>query len=175
MVKKIVGVLKIVWDHFGTFRNYKTNKFMYIDFITFIIVPGVVSVFFVWASIIPTGEAINPIVSALAIFAALEFNLLLLVYDISEKTKLDNSSGPKYKQLKAQLLEEIFINISFSILISFLTVLLFVCLLLTKSGIVQDGIAFFAYWFGLIFVLTQLMVLYRIYVFISHEIKPKKQ
>ena len=122
----------------------------------------------------------NALTTSFSIFSALLFNLLLLVYDISEKdSNLSNKNLPdlvaqKRQNSRRKLLQEVYINVSFSILIATVAVvlLLFYFLLDTigNSSIVctfTKVVAFGVYYLAIQFLLTLFMVLKRIYRLLS--------
>jgi hypothetical protein len=110
-------------------------------------------------------EIINALLSSLSVFAALLFNLLLLVYSIVQK---NDAAG--LEQIRAKFLRAIYANISFSILLTVLTIAL---LLITFIGIDVPGfkqiLTFIVYSLTVAFLLTLLMILRRVHSLLFGE------
>ena len=71
----------IVLDHVGTWRDYSTEKYRPSDFLLFLGVPVAIAgvLVYFYGNLRP--NLITIVATSLSIFAALLFNLLLLVYD----------------------------------------------------------------------------------------------
>lgn len=167
MISKI-NVTNIFKDHISTLKDYHTGKYLKSDFILFFAVPLVVAILvFIFLGEI-SDTAVVVLATSLSIFAALLFNLLLLVYDsIRKEEKQSIEDKPRLL-----LLKQIFYNISFGILISVLTIIL---LILFSQNlyfcILQKIISFLAYYLITLFILTLLMILKRTHILISGEFK----
>ena len=82
-----ISLVNIIKYHISTLRNNKTRKISYLDITLFFILPFAISDFIVYAGISLNDALVNALITSLSIFSALLFNLLLLVYDISEKNQ----------------------------------------------------------------------------------------
>jgi hypothetical protein len=178
-----ISVLKIIKDHILTLKNNQTKKISYLDIILFFIVPLIVSGIMVYLGIFLNDSLVNALITSFSIFSALLFNLLLLVYDISEKdakstNSQTNSSAPKKNNIRQTVIKEIYINVSFSILVSLTTVVILITYFLKPSNCivwivnicsVQWLLALVIYYCVILFILTLLMILKRIYKLLAQE------
>lgn len=158
----------IIIDHLKTLTNNRTGKPMKTDFFLFFGIPIVVAfVFLCLLRIELDGNSVGILTTSLSIFAALLFNLLLLVYDVVRKEE----NNP----LRHEALKQIFANISFSIFVSIVAVFLLMIDFLFDSFFekwyfaIGVGVDFVIYWFISLFTLTLLMILKRIHILLSKE------
>jgi len=166
-----VNIVKIVKHHISTLKNYRTNKYSVGDFILFFGIPLFIAVIFVYFNISLTHNLTSLLITSLSIFAALLFNLLLLIYDIVQKTKNRNT-------LKIRFLKEVYSNISFCILIAILAVviLIFISIFNNRNDLFIYRIFnlifnFMAYYLITLFLLTLFMILKRIHVLLYKEVE----
>ncbi len=168
-----INVLSIIKDHILTLKNYRTGNVHYPDIILFFLIPFLISIVLVSFQILLNDGIANILITSFSIFAALLFNLLLLVYDIAGKS--NSLSANKESRIS---LQEIYINISFCILISVVSIVILIssffkikyCLFLGFNICsLQWVISFAAYYFSILFVLTLLMILKRIYILLANE------
>ena len=159
---------QIITDHFDTFTNHRTGKPMKTDYLVFFGIPLVVAIILVIVCKIKLDHnAGNILITSLSIFAALLFNLLLLVYDIVHK---ENNNSTIQEALK-----QIFANISFSIFISIITIFLLLVdfffddVFTSCIYFIASSFDFVIYWFIALFTLTLLMILKRIHSLLSNE------
>ncbi|NMC60463.1 MAG: hypothetical protein GYA51_13930 [Candidatus Methanofastidiosa archaeon] len=158
------------------------------DYIIFLGIPLVISIIFVCNNILLTKDAINTLVTSLSIFAALLFNLLLLVYDFGRKIPNEPvySKGVKetgkveidLKKKRIDFINEVYCNISFAILVSLISVGFLIVLTLTLDvGTLIDSIEIpykaimsgIIYFLMFVFILTMLMILKRTHNYLSTE------
>lgn len=123
---------------------------------------------------------VNALITSFSIFSALLFNLLLLVYNISEK-KVDlpqtNDQVENKRRAKSrELLQEIYINVSFSILVSITTIAALLTYFLKVSNCkilsidvcsLQWLLSFVIYYLVIQFILDLFMILKRIYILLA--------
>ena len=158
----------IILDHISTLKNYRTQKTSFGDIFTFFILPLIIGVFLLFFIKIEISDGvINILITSLSIFAALLFNLLLLVYEIV------NGNGNKTK-IKSKALKEIYSNISFSIFSSILAVILLLLYSIIYTYVNGKQIFiwiinFLIYYLTITFLLTLFMILKRIHVLLSKE------
>jgi hypothetical protein len=166
-----INISQILKDHFKTLRNQETNRISGGDIFTFIALPIIVSLIILYViGFILDKDASSILITSLSVFSALLFNLLLLIYDIVKRE--ERVSNTKDSPLTAKLLREIYSNISFSILISVICVsVLLITLLNIKAIWFNQIISFFVYYLVIQFLLTIFMVLKRVHVLLSQEIK----
>lgn len=161
---------KIIKDHFSTFKNDETGRKMISDYFLFFLVPSIIAILicvFADPKVI-IKNLVDTLITSISIFAALLFNLLLLVFDLVQKI---NDVDSKEKNLqKREFLRQIYSNISYSIFISIISVIL---LLLFKSFDnliwLQNLLCFFSFTFIGNFVLTLIMILKRIHSLFTVE------
>lgn len=171
-----ISVIGIVKDHIATLRNNRTGKIHFPDIVLFFIFPGIISGLMLQLGVSLNDGFVNALITSFSIFSALLFNLLLLVYDISDK--LDNKpQGTNIAEnnkiiIRRELLREIYVNVSFSILISMTVVIILLSYFLKPSNCVlftvnvcsaQWILALIVYYLSSQFLLTLFMVLKRIY------------
>jgi hypothetical protein len=163
-----MGILSprtIIVAYINTLKSYDSDRYSKRYIAIFLAVPlisgGVLSYFFCLSK-----DLINILVASLSIFAALLFNLLLLVYSIVEKAK----AKEPFAELKTRFLKEIYADISFSILVSVSTVsLLFAAFFVTDKRSPLIIFSFCIYSLTLNFILTLFMILQRIHILLSKE------
>lgn len=119
-----VNIKEIVLGHFGTLR-YPDGTWSWYDFITFCFVPVAIGVFSVVVGFSLNNDISSLLVNFGAIFTALLLSVLVLVYDqeskIDEKYQRDRELKRPEDELysaKKKLLDQLYFNISFSILSS---------------------------------------------------------
>lgn len=164
----------IVRDHIRTLKSYGSGRHSFGDIVIFLILPlglaGALAYIHPKSDKNPTEifseNVVEILVTSLSVFAALLFNLLLLVYDIVKKAKKDEP----FAELKTQFLREINANVSYSILVSMLAVvILLISLIGTSNRLLQITIAFLVYFLLANFIVTLFMVLRRIHILLSKE------
>ena len=158
-----INLSNIIKDHISTLRDHQTNKYYPPDFFLFFILPIFVAAGASFLLCPITGNVLDILVTSMSIFAALLFNLLLLVYDAIRKE--ENS-----KTLRHKFLKEIFSNISFSVLISVITIIfLLIFPLFSKIFLIPTILTFLIYYLVTLFILTLLMILKRTHVLLTTE------
>ena len=163
-----INFFKIIQDHIHTLKDFDTKKYKLGDLILFFISPLVVGFLFIKFNFRLDDDIANVLVTSLSIFAALLFNLLLLIYNIILKP--DNSeSGANFKN---KFLKEIFSNISFCILISIFTIMLLIISFLDIQKL-ETILTFLVYYFISLFILTLFMVLKRVHILLTKEFEKK--
>jgi hypothetical protein len=175
-----IGVLSIVKDHYKTLENYNTQKVYYPDIFLFFIFPLIIAFFLTSLQVLLSDTIANALITSFSVFAALLFNLLLLVYDISGKPPTNHMSEERVGN-KKEILKQIYINVSFSILISVIEVIVLILYFLKVKtcnlwGIsicfiseIPPFLSFIVFYLTGVFVLTLLMILKRIYKLLSTE------
>jgi hypothetical protein len=180
MIEKI-NISRIIKDHINTLKDYEAGTYYAWDFIIFFFTPLVVSIILISYHVIIDKDMANALVTSLSIFAALLFNLLLLIYDITRKDLKREEAGNN--KVKTDLLKQIFCNISFSILVSVFAISLLLLVFLNISintSIIGRSIAvtntqvnsflsIFIYYLTTSFILTLFMVLKRVHVLLKGE------
>jgi hypothetical protein len=124
-----INVNGIITGHFNTLRSSSTKKFNYTDIFTFILLPIIISGLTVLFGFKQSDQMSSLLVNFGAIFTALLLSVLVLVYDQGTKLteKLENNSNQPILKAKQSLLDELYYNICYSIVVS--VVLVFLCLI----------------------------------------------
>lgn len=162
------NVWRVVHDHFATLKDHNTRKVRLWDIVFFFIIPLPLAFLLEQFRSLGPGDAEGIIVTSLSVFAALLFNLLLLVYDLVSKADRDASNHRK----KLDLLNQLFANVSFSILTSILSIVSVMTLSLDLvGGLAQVALGVFAYYLIIVFMLTLFMVLKRAHILLSVELE----
>ena len=164
-----INIKYILIDHIKTLRSHRTGKFSIGDIALFLGIPLMLSSFLSFGSHIRLDvNFINALVTSLSVFSALLFNLLLLIYDILRKDNKESLGA----ETRRQFLKEIYANISFSILISVVTIVFLLILFFDlKIEWLIDIINAIVYFLVINFILTILMVLKRVHILLSQEMK----
>lgn len=123
-----VNIKEIVLGHFGTLKEVD-GRWSWLDFITFCFVPVLFAAFSVAAGFSLNKDISSLLVNFGAIFTALLLSVLVLVYDqeskIDEKYQRELELKRPLDQLyrgKKILLDELYFNISYSILSSLILI-----------------------------------------------------
>lgn len=161
-----LNLLRIVKDHIHTLKDYNSSRYSAWDFILFLLLPLGIAGGLTYLFGELGKDLTNVLITSLSVFAGLLFNLLLLIYDIVKKAKPDEP----YAELKTKFLREIYSNISYSILVSIVTIilLLFSSLSIT-SRYFQLPVAYLIYFLVANFILTLSMILRRVHILLSKE------
>lgn len=197
-----LNLIDVITDHLKTLKGYdpKDRDYAYyksrgprpVELIVFFLFPFIVAFMLTHYGIGLDKDTINVLITALSVVTALLFNLLLLVYDFIKKEGDSNSkiSSEDSKdhlvnrnnalRLKMRYLNEIYSNISFSILVAVITVVILVVLLMNvrypkEMTDLNFRVAYFCnlFTFALLcnFVLTLIMILQRIHKLLTDEFK----
>jgi high-affinity Fe2+/Pb2+ permease len=175
MLSKI-NILSIVVDHFNTLTNNKSGKIYIPDLIVFFCAPLVISGLLLFKGSVISNQLANVLVTSFSIFAALLFNLLLLVFDIADKYKPKNRSDEDLIDLESKnfkkVLREIYINVSFCILVSILSIILLIGFFIDYNAkLFLLFLSFIVYFLVFVFLLTLFMILKRVYTLLSKRMK----
>jgi len=172
MLKRI-NILSIVKDHFGTLTRLdsKSKRIYWKDLVLFIGFPTILGVWLAYK-----GFTIKPFIGnlivAVAIFGGFLFNLLAIIYSQIDKIR-DDANSEKNK-LKKVFVKEIHINISYSIVLSLLIIIVLIGCTIELPKLQYDWlvkkIALGVIYFLLgKFLLTLLMVLNRVYILLKKD------
>jgi len=170
-----INISGIIKNHFGTLKNYGSNNYSVSNILLFFVAPLASSIVAVYAFKLSLNkDVIGILINVFSIFAGLLFNLLVLVYDVISKVVKPNSTFQS-NNLKINLLEEIYFNISFEILLSLFNVLLLAFASLFQQELINSILSIFVFWFVILFSLTLLMVLKRVHKLLSDEIEQQRK
>jgi hypothetical protein len=160
-----IDVRRIVRDHLATLKDDATGKRMISDYLLFFGVPVLVALSLVLTVDLSLNkEAVALLVTSLSIFAALLFNLLLLIYDVVRKI------GRESEELKAEFLSQVYSNISFAILVSILSIIVLLVAYFDLDGSwFALSTSFVVYYLVTVFIFTLFMILKRVHILLSRE------
>ncbi len=169
-----VNCWAIVRDHFATLVDENTRKTSGPDFVVFYLLPIAAGAILIAFNLILGKTMSNVLITALAVFAGLLFNLLLLIFDIANKPRPEKE---KLTADKIRYLKEIYSNIAYAILIALLAIVVILAHLLFFSLHIKLAFsmtAFLVYILFANFLLTLLMVLKRVHVLLGTEFRQSK-
>lgn len=119
----------IVKGHWETLRTSGATKTNPRDVFSFYAVPALLAAGLVYLKVELKGDALNIIATSLSIFAALLFNLLLLLIDRARRAAIDTETTDHSKK-RNSLIRQMYMNISYTILICSVAVVLVVAKIL---------------------------------------------
>lgn len=158
-----LDISQIIRDHLNTLYAADTNQRSWGDVTLFFVFPGAVALVLLWLGDVRlTPPVANEIITALAIFAGLLFNLLLLTHSL-----IGNSVAEK--GVVKRVIREIYANISFATLIALTIILISLGSLLGQNPtfvLIVSGVVIY---FLTNFLLTLLMILSRIHTLLSRD------
>jgi hypothetical protein len=167
MISKI-NVTGIVKDHLDTLCDFGTQRISPFDIILFFVVPAFVAVPVALFTVPLTSNIASLLITILSIFAALLFNLLLILFDIMRKSETIRGQA----QIQNDFLQEIYNNVSYCILLSIVIVLLVIVALIDINiPVINRIITGTVVYLTSSFTLTLLMVLKRIHALLAVEFR----
>jgi hypothetical protein len=167
-VSSKIDVRKIIRAHLATFHDADTTGRASIqDMLVFLGLPIAVAAILTWRNIGVASNQANTLITAMSVFGALLFNLLILIYDVAMRT--DYSSGGNAR-LRIMFVKEIHANIEFAILVAIISIVALVASTLETGHWQLRVTGFVIYYLLGVFLLTLLMVLKRIHVLLVKEI-----
>lgn len=173
MIERI-NVVHIISAHFKTLRslnNRTSNAIYWGDMLLFIIAPAIVAVFLTYKNI-NINSISGDLIKSVAIFAAFLFNMLAIIYNSLK----DLSKDAETDLIKKIYVKEIHTNLSFNILVGIiLIVLLVIQSTFSDNGscikvVIEDILNVVNYYLLILFVLTLLMNLNRVYILLNKQI-----
>lgn len=172
MIDKI-NVSQIIVDHVRTLRSDATGKVHWSDYLLFLLIPSLVSVLPIYFQTELKESAVTLLMAAFSIFAGLLINVLVLIYTVAIRLEDSiNSSDEDRYRLERDFIKQIFANVSFSILISVLIVLILFVSSVSPKAINIAGAAVCTFLI-VEFTLTLLMSLKRLHVLLANRIGPE--
>jgi hypothetical protein len=170
-----LDIRDIIANHFQTLKDYGSTRYNRVDVVLFYGVPAVASVILIILGFTISDEIANILITSLSIFAALLLNLLLMIFDTLRKMR--DSGSPELGGVRKELLQQTYANISYSILISLVSVFVlmgFAVWNISVTGwwviLLQKVASLLVYFLTINFLLTLFMVLKRINRLLSKEL-----
>jgi hypothetical protein len=160
-----IKISHIINDHISTLYDYRTGKIDWWDITTLFIGPAIISITVVFLGLRLDSAEVNILVTSLSIFAALLFNLLLLTHSIVAQ------NGEEGNTRRLQLLEEVYSHISYTILISVLTIVLLISFVVIPCRLFIVDIVFSLVVYSLVlnFLATLVLILSRVHTMLNSE------
>lgn len=158
MIEKI-NIYGIIKGHILSLKDEATGKVLVIDLVVSFIFPLFPVPLFYIFNLSMSDASVGAWVSAFSIFAGLLFNLLILIFGIDVSRHVGSDVVGRAKRF----IEEIFVNVAFSILIAIIVVLVLGVLLFIPKNGGCAGASIFVYGLG-VFVVVVLMILKRVHV-----------
>lgn len=170
-----IDIRPLVRAHLNTFRSFESRRPAPGDYIVFLLVPLIAAIALVAFGVRVPSRSIGILVAALAVFAGLFFNLVILVADLAVRGEDQPPVRNRRLRIKSQVLVELHANVSFAILVSILTLIVLGALALDGpfgGRRVFEGVAFFL---SIQFFLTLLMILKRMNALIGVEVQQSQR
>jgi hypothetical protein len=166
-----LNVSHIIRAHINTLWDYEKDTLSKGDIFVFFGLPALAAALILYLFKTPVDRATsNILITSLSIFSALLLNLLMLIYDLVRKEE-ETEPDPGTENRAVKLLQEIFTNISYSIVVSvFCVAILLIAYLEIRSGIFLQIFSLVVYFLVIQFLLTLFMVLKRVHILLSLRI-----
>lgn len=159
-----LDVRDIVVDHVATLKDARTGRRSRADIVAFFALPILIAGGLIWAGLRLDSTEIAILITALSIFAALLLNLLLLIHSII------TGMGTGAETLRRRnLLQELYANISYAILISVVAITLLLIDAVASNSLVRFVVSVLVYFLVSNFLLTLFLVLKRIHKMLGAE------
>ncbi len=166
-----INVFPLAKDHLATLSDYSRNRRSIVDYFLFLVLPVVFGGVIVWFGFGFRSDAVNGFLSTFSILVGLLLNLLVLVLTVASG-QAHFSADTK---MRKTLLQQIFVNICFAVLVSVvvvITALVALSYMRSEPGATTGKIAtFILSSFTVNFMLTMLMILKRMYAAMQREIE----
>jgi hypothetical protein len=156
-----INICQIITNHIATLRNENTKRLGFDDFLTFLLIPLIITIALILFKVYLSDSAITIIITTLSILVGLLFNVIVIIFDI---IKRDGT-----KKLKNRILHELLTNISFSIILSIVIIIFTLVTYFTNKYVklISTGLVYF---FLCFYIFTVLMILKRMYVLFINEL-----
>ena len=167
-----INILRIIAEHVHTLRDFSTNRLSAADVVVFFGLPALLAGIAGWYRVGFNYDVMNALLTAFSIFAGLLLNLLLLVFSFADRLEVSGS----FQSVRQQLLKEVHSNIAFAILVSMAIVVVAIVAVIrlkmasgpSYTGPILTGTLVY---FIANFVLTLLMILKRMHILMSQQLK----
>lgn len=161
-----IDVRLILKDHLDTLLNTAGTRRSTGDLVLFFGIPLTLAVVLILLGVRLGDSVASLLINALAIFAALLLNLLLLVHGLIHRYQDENL----YKDAR-RVLRELYANVSFGVLVCILGIIPLVAYGFSEDTTVRAIVSGVEFFLVSNFLLTLLMILKRVHVLLSHAFK----
>lgn len=158
-----INVKHIVTDHLDTLVVYGTQRASKWDYFTFYVMPLAATAVLIWQDFRLDSTEATILITALSIFAALLFNLLLLTHGI-----VSDSEAERHAR-RGELLEQIYTHISYSILVAVVAIVFLLLEVVWPNRTVNLVSSAAVYFLVINFLATLLLILKRIHEMLGAE------
>lgn len=129
------SVLPLVSDHLSTLQDQRTNRWRLRDWLELYGLPVLAAVASCWAGV--TLQGIGDVVGGLAILAGFLFALVIFVFQLRLQVTHDPRVAPQGRL--PRLLDELFANVSYAVLVGLATAVLAVAVSATRTADPKTG------------------------------------
>lgn len=167
-----IHVYNIIKGHFGTYQNDNTGKTSLIDYLSFILLPILISCYITFISDIVLSK-VDVLLTVFSIFTALLFNFLMLIIQIKEKVNSDKEDLVNNVDLEKyyKCVDQTYYNVSFAVLLSIIAIVLLwiisilpneeITLILQITSAVTETVMIM-FFFDLLMILKRVFAIYDI-------------
>lgn len=156
-----VNVSDIVSNHIKTLVNANTSKPSLEDWIIFLFIPMATALVVGWFQLEISEGLANTLITILAIFVGLLMNVIVLLFDIVKRDEEKNN-------IKNVVLRETLSNISYTILVSLVTIIFTLASYIEEQIITQVASVIIMFLMTHV-VMTLLMVIKRMHALFANE------
>ena len=138
------------------------------EIIVQLFVPAAVAIALWRAGVTLPESSLGTLITALAVFGALLFNLLILVYDVAGRpigAVLD-----EVRNARKWTLQDLHSNVAFAVLLTLLSIVDLVLAAVGEKGSIVQPTSLAFFYLGSLFVLTLLLILRRMHMLLSSDI-----
>lgn len=167
-----INFIGLIRDHFATMRNDRTQKLSKTDIIEAYLLPIIFSAILLYFKFTLAESILNYLITSFSIFVGLLINVLVLIYSISIDDKNMNPQKSNDLSSADTLIKEIFINISYSIIISSFCVV-FSILCIIANDFQKPFITSIIIFLSINFFWTLLMILKRLHILMKFKFQNK--
>lgn len=167
-----IHVYDIIKGHFDTYQNDNTGKTSLIDYLSFILLPILISCYITFISDIVLSK-VDVLLTVFSIFTALLFNFLMLIIQIKEKVNSDEEDLVNNVDLEKyyKCVDQTYYNVSFAVLLSIIAIVLLwiisilpneeITLILQITSAVTETVMIM-FFFDLLMILKRVFAIYDI-------------
>jgi len=162
MVFALIDIREIVKKHYETLMEDTKLRFIVLNFL---IIPSLISSYFIWTNNLLTRNAVNTLITAFAIFTGLLLNVIFILFDIVDKSW---RKTVQVSENRTKLLKHLYANSLYSLFISAVILVLLIGATISELWDGNSSIlvitSVIVYFLVFHFLITLLMILKRLFV-----------